>query len=127
MAFIGANTSSNFNGTSTFTSDSLRSETHDYITGSVFSSSAGNFYLEQSPDGTNWDPTASGAVLNFTANNTSGGTLHAAIAVSANISKPFVEQLVLPYWRIRFVRSSGTGTPTSFQITTRTSDSGVKY
>lgn len=125
MAFIGANTSSNFNGTATFTSDYLRTDTHDYITGSVFSSSAGSFYLEQSPDGTNWDPTASGAVLNYTAN--AGGTANAAIAISANVSKGFVEQIILPFWRIRFVRTSGTGAPTSFQITTRTSDASVKY
>lgn len=125
MAFIGANTSSNFNGTATFTSDYLRSDTHDYVTGSVFSSSAGSFYLEQSPDGVNWDPTASGAVLNYSANV--GGTANAAIAISANVSKGFSEQIILPFWRIRFVRSSGTGTPTSFQITTRTSDASVKY
>jgi hypothetical protein len=125
MAFLGADTTSDFGGTSTFTSRWLKTETHDLITGSVFSSSAGSFYLEQSPDGTNWDPTASGAVLNYTAN--SGGTANAAIAITASVSKGFAEQVILPYWRIRFVRTSGTGTPASFQITARTSDSGVKY
>jgi hypothetical protein len=126
MAFIGANTSSTFVGNpGVFTSDYLRTDTHDYITGSVFSSSAGSFYLEQSPDGINWDPTTSGAVLNYTANL--GGTANAAIAITANVSKGFVEQIILPFWRIRFAKTSASGAPASFQITTRTSDASVKY
>lgn len=127
MAFLGADTSADFGGTGTFTSRWLRTETHDLITGSVFSSSAGSFYLEQSPDGVNWDPTTSGAVLNYSANNYTGGTLHAAIAIGANKSVPFVEQVILPYWRLRFVLTSGTSTPSSFQIHARTANSSVKY
>lgn len=126
MAYIGANTSSTFVGTpGVFTSDYLKTDTHDHITGSVFSSSAGSFYLEQSPDGINWDPTASGAVLNYTAN--AGGTANAAIAITANVSKGFAEQVILSFWRIRFAKTSGAGAPTSFTITARTSDAGVKY
>jgi len=127
MAFLGANTSSNFNGTDTFTSDYLRTDTRDYITGSVFSSEAGSFFVEQSPDGVNWNATTSGAVRNFTANNVSGGTLNAGYSITANVSRGFYEQIILPFWRIRFVRTSGTGTPTSFQIHARTSNAGVKY
>lgn len=127
MAFLGADTSADFGGTNTFTSRYLRTETHDLLTGSVFSNVAGSFYLEQSPDGVNWDPTTSGAVHNYSANNVSNGTLHAAISVTANKAQPFVEQVILPYWRIRFVRTTGTGTPTSFQINARTANSGVKY
>jgi len=134
MAYLGATQDSLgifVDGTSgTYTSDFIRTETHDYITGSIFSSIAGTLFIEQSPDvlaATPWDPTASGAVLNYTANNVSGGTLHAAIAVSANVSKPFVEQLILPHVRIRFVRTSLTGVPATFRLHGRTSDSGVKY
>lgn len=128
MAFIGASPSSTFVGTpGVFTSDFLRSDTRDYITGSVFSSAGGEFYVEQSPDGVNWNPTTSGAVLNFTANNVSGGTPNAKYTISANISKGFSEQIILPFWRIRFVRDSGPGAPTSFQIHARTSNAGVKY
>jgi hypothetical protein len=129
MAFIGANTSSNFNSTDTFTSDYLKTDTHDLITGSIISSAAGSFYVDQSPDGVNWGistagtPLASGAITNYTASTNT----NAAISIAADVAKAFSEQIILPFWRIRFVRGSGTGTPTRFNIHARTSDSGVKY
>jgi hypothetical protein len=120
--FIGANTSSTF-VSGTFTSDALKSDTHDLITGCIITSAAGSFYVDQSADGVNWDPTANAAVTNYTASTNS----NAANAISANTAKGFAEQIILPYWRIRFVRTSGTGAPSTFKIHARTSDSGVKY
>jgi len=129
MAFLGADTSADFGGTDTFTSRWLKTETHDLITGSIISNVGGSFYIDQSQDGINWGisttatPIASGAITNYSASSNT----NAAISITANVAKGFAEQIILPYWRIRFVRGSGTGTPTTFSIHARTADSGVKY
>jgi hypothetical protein len=119
MAFIGASPSSTF-ASGTFTSDFLRSDTHDFVTGSIYSNEAGSLYIQQSPDGINWD------VQNYTAS----GNTNAAIAISASTNpttgKGFAEQIILPYWRVKFTATSGTA-PTTLRLHARTSDSGVKY
>jgi hypothetical protein len=115
MAFIGASPSSTF-ASGVFTSDFLRSETHDFITGSIISNEAGSLYIEQSPDGTNWD------IKNYTASTNS----NAAIAITANTAKAFAEQIVLPFWRVRFATTS-TNAPTTLRLHARTSDASVKY
>jgi hypothetical protein len=115
MAFIGASPTSNF-VSGVFTSDYLKSDTHDYITGSIYSNESGNLYIEQSPDGTNWD------IKNYT---TSTNT-NAAIAITNGTAKGFVEQIILPFWRVRFTTTS-TNTPTTLRLHARTSDASVKY
>jgi hypothetical protein len=115
MAFIGASPSSTF-ASGVFTSDFLRSDTHDYVTGSIYSNEAGSLYIQQSPDGINWD------IQNYTASTNT----NAAIAVSATTGKGFAEQIILPYWRVKFTATSGTA-PTTLRLHARTSDPGVKY
>jgi hypothetical protein len=115
MAFIGATPSSTFTSVSsrqTFVSDFLRTEAHDSITGSVLSNTGGDLYIEQSPDGTNWD------ISNY--------TNAAAYTHTANNSVGFSEAIILPYWRVKFV-CSGNTVPTTLRLHARTSDIGAKY
>lgn len=78
-------------------------ERHDSITGAVFSDKAGNLYLEQSADGQNWDVSTS-------------------YSITANDGKGFVENLVLPYWRVRF--SNGNQDQSVFRISVTTQAGG---
>ena len=119
MAFIGASPSSTFtsvdySGTTkkTFVSDFLKTDTHDLITGSVSSDTGGSLYIEQSPDGVNWD------ISNF--------TKAAAYAHSTGGAVGFSEAIILPYWRVKFVCTADTK-PTTLRLHARTSDAGVKY
>lgn len=119
MAFIGATPSStfvtvNYSGTDkkTFTSDFLKSNTHDTVTGSVASNTGGDLYIQQSPDGVNWD---------ISNQSNSGPYTH-----NADESIGFAEPLILPYWRVKFVCAANTA-PTTLRLHARTSDFGVKY
>lgn len=125
MAFIGTtNVEDIVEGT--YASDYLNTWTHDSLTGSVICDASGDLYIEQSPDGENWD------VVNYSYNmyiaNVSGNTAaissNTPIAVTADSAWSFVEQLILPYVRVRFVTE---GSPTVFRLHARTTDSGVKY
>lgn len=58
-------------------------ERHDTIVGGVFADKAGTLFLEQSSDSKNWDVSAS-------------------YSITASTGDGFSENLVLPYWRIRF-------------------------
>mgnify|MGYP003349153355 CR=1 FL=1 len=120
MAFIGASPDSTF-VSGVFTSDPLRSLTHDLVTGSVFSNEAGKISIEQSPDGVNWD------IKNYSySKNSAYDANNIDHAVSSNAGTGFVEQIILPYWRVKFTATSGTA-PTTFRLHARTSDASVKY
>jgi len=121
MAFIGTSNVDQFDGSGVYATDFLKTLTHDRLTGSVYSNEAGDFYIDQSPDGIHWD------ITNFTASiNT-----NAAIAVTGGTGNDleglgFDEKIILPFIRIRFVTTSEDD-PTVFRLHARTSDSGVKY
>lgn len=66
------------------------------ITGTVFSDRAGVVYIEQSPDGTNFD-------------------LSESYEVAANVGQGFYRPAVAEYWRVRFVVGSA-GDQTVFRI-----------
>jgi hypothetical protein len=87
----------------TWTSQTRLRERHDTLAGSVFANKAGKLYIEQSPDGTNWDVSTS-------------------YAIAASDGKGFTELLVLPYWRIRYV--NGTEAQGTFRISVTTQAGG---
>jgi len=66
-----------------------------YICGSVYADQAGTLYVEQSPDGTNWD-------------------LVDSYSVSAGTGLRFSVEKVLPYARVRFV--NGATAQTTFRL-----------
>lgn len=80
----------------TWTSGTKLAERLDQVAGSVFADKAGTIYIEQSSDGTNWD-------------------ISTSYTTTANDGEGFAENLLLPYWRIRFTNSAGTA-QTAFRI-----------
>lgn len=79
------------------------SERHDHVIGSVYASHTGTLYIEQSPDGENWD---------ISTENT----------VAADTGEGFSEDLRLPFWRIRYVNDSTE--QTAFRVSARTGAGG---
>jgi len=65
------------------------------VTGSVYADQAGTLYVEQSPDGTNWDVVDS-------------------FSVSAGSGFGFTVEKVCPYVRVRYV--NGTTSQTTFRL-----------
>lgn len=81
----------------------LGSGREDWIIGMVFADQAGNIFIEQSMDGTNWD-------------------LSTTYAILANDGKGFKEDVFAPYVRVRFV--NGATPQTAFRLTARFSSAG---
>lgn len=76
----------------------------DRIVGLVFSDTAGNLYVDQSGDGTNWDYTDS-------------------VAVAAGAGQKISVELVAPYYRVRYVPTTN---PVAFRLTARQSSAGAR-
>lgn len=102
MPFIGTNLPSDFS-TLTWTSTTKTAERYDTVTGSVYSSHAGNLHVDQSGNGTNWD-------------------IVDTIAVSATTGTKIDVKLLLPFYRLRYVAT--TTQPTTFRVSTRLSAAG---
>lgn len=98
--FSGTTTPLAGNGVATL---NLQSGREDYVVGMVFSDQAGNIFIEQSMDGTNWD-------------------LSTTYAVVAGDGKGFKEDVFAPYVRVRFV--NGATPQTAFRLTARLSSAG---
>jgi hypothetical protein len=102
---------------------SLPTYTHDKISGSVFSDVSGNLYIEQSGDNVTWD------VINYTNIPSSGvytaANTNAAIAITAGTPKAFSEEIVHPYYRLRYV-ATGSTAPATFRLFSRPTDASVK-
>lgn len=79
-------------------------ERHDTVMGSAFADQNGTLYIEQSSDGTNWD-------------------VSSPFEITANDGKGFEENLVLPYWRIRF-KNTASSDQTIFRISVVTQAGG---
>lgn len=88
------------NGTTTLF---LQSGREDFVVGMVASDQAGNIFIEQSMDGTNYDESTT-------------------YAVAANDGKAFKEDVIAPFVRIRYV--NGATPQTSFRLNARLSSSG---
>ena len=101
--------------TLTLTTDPLLTLTNDRFTGSVYAYSSGGaggkLYVDQSPDGTNWD------ISNFT----KGGDY----TVADSTATGFSEEIILPYVRLRYVAT--TNVPTTFRLFGRSANAGTKY
>lgn len=82
----------------------LQTGREDHVVGMVFADQAGNIFIEQSMDGTNWD-------------------LSTTYAIAANDGKGFSEALYAPYVRVRYV--NGATPQTAFRITARLSSAGI--
>jgi hypothetical protein len=91
-------------GTGTITLD-LGASREDWVVGMVFADQAGDIYIEQSMDGTNWD-------------------LSTTYAVTANNGKGFKEDVFAPYVRVRYV--NGATPQTAFRLTARFSSAGSR-
>jgi hypothetical protein len=77
----------------------------DHITGVIFSDVAGTLYIEQSIDrGVNWD-------------------LSTSYAITANDGTGFKEDILAPFFRIRFVPGTNGAT---FRIAARLSSAGSR-
>lgn len=87
-----------------YTGPTRLTERHDQVAGSVFSDTDGALYIEQSSDGTNWD-------------------ISTSYAVTADDGKGFAEDLLLPFWRVRFTNDSG-GNATEFRLVAHTIAAG---
>lgn len=74
---------------STYTSPTFNTDRYSEIDGAVFADQAGNIFIEQSGNGTNWD-------------------VSTTYAVTASTGKFFSEKVVLPFFRVRYV-NGGTG------------------
>lgn len=75
----------------------------DWVVGMVFADQAGNIFIEQSMNGTNWD-------------------LSTTYAVTANDGKGFKEEIFAPYVRVRYV--NGATPQTAFRLYARLSSAG---
>jgi hypothetical protein len=75
----------------------------DWVVGMVFADQAGNIFIEQSMNGTNWD-------------------LSTTYAVAASDGKGFKEEIFAPYIRVRYV--NGATPQTAFRMTARLSSAG---
>lgn len=73
----------------TYTSRWALNDWFAYVSGSVFSDQPGTIYIEQSGDQINAD-------------------ISANYAVTASTGKGFVEQILLPYVRLRFTNTGGS-------------------
>jgi hypothetical protein len=78
-------------------------ERHDTLAGSVFADKAGELFVEQSSDGTNWD-------------------VSEKLSVEASKGKLVNVTLLLPYWRVRYV--NGGESQGSFRISVNTQAGG---
>lgn len=83
--FVGSTTP--LTGNSNWTSGTKLAERLDQVSGSVFADQTGTIFIEQSSDGTNWD-------------------ISTSYSVTASDGKGFVENLLLPFWRVRYVNGS---------------------
>jgi len=78
-------------------------ERHDSITGAVFADKGGTLHIEQSADGVHWDVSAD-------------------YEIESKDGKGFTEELVLPYWRLRYV--NGSEAQEEFRISATTQAGG---
>src|SRR5690349_2828147 len=69
---------------STYTSPTFNTDRYSEIDGAVFADQTGTLFIEQSGDGTNWDVSTS-------------------YSITASDGKGFSEQIVLPFFRVRYV------------------------
>lgn len=100
MSFVGTSIPQ---GTAhTYTSAVGITNMDDTVGGSIFCDQGGTLYIEQSPDGTNWDVSSS-------------------YTISAGDGSAFSENLVCPYWRIRYTY---TGTQTAFRVSAKNRSGG---
>lgn len=83
----------------------LGSGREDWVVGMVFADQAGNIFIEQSMDGTNWD-------------------LSTTYAITASTGKGFKEDVYAPYVRVRYV--NGATPQTVFRMTARFSSAGPR-
>jgi hypothetical protein len=65
----------------------LESQSADRLTGYVFTDQAGNIFIEQSFDQTNWD-------------------ISTTYAIVANTTKTFSEEILAPWVRVRYVNGA---------------------
>lgn len=82
MAFTG--TTDTLSANEVYTTGSLNTDRADSITGSVWADQAGTLYIEQSPDGQNWD-------------------ISEEVTVTAGDGQGFSKSLYGPYVRLRYV------------------------
>lgn len=76
----------------------------DRVTGLVFSNTAGNLFVDQSTDGSNWDHTDT-------------------VAVVASTGKAFSYEIYAPYYRVRYVPTTN---PTVFRLAARLASAGSR-
>jgi len=79
----------------TFTSDVFNGSGYARVVGTVFADVEGTLYVEQSPDGTNWDVVED-------------------ITVGAGEKKGYTIEIVAPYIRVRYV--NGPNPQTQFRL-----------
>jgi len=89
-----------------FVSDTIQASSADRVTGSIFSDQPGTLYIEQSPNGTNWDVSTS-------------------YTVTANQGAGFSEEVLLPNVRLRF-SNTGAATTTVFRLYARFQSAGAR-
>jgi hypothetical protein len=90
---------------STWSSGTLYPDLADRIVGSVFADQSGTIYIEQSPDGTNWD-------------------VQTSYTVSANDGKGFSEEIIAPYVRVRYTNDATN--QGAFRISVRMTSAGSR-
>lgn len=86
-------------GGATYTSKWINTDISGWITGSAFADQAGTLFIEQSGDASHADISASYTTV-------------------ASTGSGYIEQLLLPYVRLRFTNTSGS-TQTAFRLFSR--------
>ena len=112
-------------GDKSITTDTIKTETHDRFTGTVFhtGSDAGTLYIQQSPDGKNWDHIPASGATGYVA--TVAMNIQTPYGTLAGYGAKFSDEVVAPYIRFQFVY--GTTLPTVFRLNGRSANSGVKF
>lgn len=101
MAFLSSKTP--LTGNATYASDVVNTLNADRIVGTVFADQGGTLYIEQSPDGTNWD-------------------ISTSYTLTSNDGKGFSEEVLAPFFRVRV--TNGATPQTAFRVYAKTIASG---
>lgn len=97
----------------TFTGRTRMTNRDDRVVGTVFSDTAGTLFIEQSSDPRAGDPASAAAAA---------WDVQTEYPVVGNDGKGFSEELVAPYWRVRFTNSANP--QTVFRLHARTASAG---
>lgn len=100
-------------GNATFTGPTRMTNRDDSVVGTVFADQTGTIFIEQSNDPRAGVPSTSAAA---------DWDVSTSYVITASDGKGFTEQLVAPFWRVRYVNNATI--QTAFRLHAKTSSGG---